>query len=146
MDHYCTKCCGPCTSIPLHEPDQEMREQYGCSWCAPPGLIETLQFVRQHFDPRATSVPNAQTCLKRIDDALSPQPNIPPEKLDRDTLFLQHRFCMEVLENVPGETLADRVARIADWHSELSEEHHKLLSELRTQTSDTDHSVTESSS
>lgn len=70
-EHYCTKCCGSCESVPFHDPDREMREQCGCSWCNSAGAQETLMFVRQHFDPKATSVPNAQTCLRRINTVLS---------------------------------------------------------------------------
>jgi hypothetical protein len=32
--------------------------------------------------------------------------------------------CMEILEDVPGEHLVDRVNRIVDWHKQLSEEFH----------------------
>jgi len=32
--------------------------------------------------------------------------------------------CMEILEDVPGEHLIDRVHRIVDWHQQLSERYH----------------------
>lgn len=81
--------------------------------------------------------------------ALIPAPRTPAatDDIDWDTLAeerLEQRprrspaegerqRCMEILEDVPGETLVDRVNRLKDWHQELSNSYHDAIAEARTE-------------
>lgn len=58
--------------------------------------------------------------------ALASQPPAAPVDAEK-----QIRACMIALEDVPGETLTDRVNRLVDWYQALSNNYHKDVAEAR---------------
>jgi hypothetical protein len=78
------------------------------------------------FEPKHWAQFTGEMVQRNIRDLfrLAAQPASPLRGLEIDAVSR----CMEILEDVPGEHLIDRVHRIVDWHKQLSEQYYALSS------------------
>lgn len=92
-------------------------------------LVQGCKFIRRNIRTDPTEgYADPDDAAKRFagliaDAILAPRPPAEGER----------QRCMEILEDVPGETLVDRVNRLKDWHQELSNSYHDAIAEARTE-------------
>lgn len=99
-----------------------------CPFCGGTDIQSLVHLDWVACDGCGASLEDAEPSARELWNRRAPQVASAAQEASRRDIAA----CLEMLEDVPGETLRDRVGRLVDWHQTLSQSYHKDIAEAQS--------------